>query len=95
MTRGGAREATHIDLAELTRFFHLPITAVAKELGICVTVLKRICRENGVPRWPYRKVRYRARSCARPRNARRLATRMRQISFLRSARRLEVAICCC
>jgi len=37
MTRGGAREATHIDLAELTRFFHLPITAVAKELGICVT----------------------------------------------------------
>jgi hypothetical protein len=57
MTRAsGTREATHIDLAELTRYFHLPITSVAKELGVCVTVLKRICRENGVPRWPYRKV---------------------------------------
>uniref|UniRef100_A0A7I4CLI9 RWP-RK domain-containing protein n=1 Tax=Physcomitrium patens TaxID=3218 RepID=A0A7I4CLI9_PHYPA len=36
--------------------FHLPINAAAKELGICPTVLKKICRRNGMRRWPHRKI---------------------------------------
>ena len=38
--------------------FHLPISQVAKDLGVCATVLKKICRKNGIPRWPHRKVVY-------------------------------------
>jgi hypothetical protein len=35
----------------------MPINDVAKELGICATMLKKICRRNGIPRWPHRKIR--------------------------------------
>ena len=24
--------------------------------GVCTSVLKKLCRENGLDRWPYRKV---------------------------------------
>ena len=41
---------------QLREYFHLPINEVAKRLGVCATVLKKICRKNGVPRWPHRKV---------------------------------------
>lgn len=47
------RTLTYDDLA---RFFHLPINAAAKELGVCVTALKKQCRKHGVPRWPHRKL---------------------------------------
>ncbi|GMH34699.1 hypothetical protein BSKO_02560 [Bryopsis sp. KO-2023] len=41
----------------LAQFFHLPINCAAKELGICPTVLKKICRKHGLTRWPHRKLR--------------------------------------
>ena len=41
---------------QLEQYFHLPINEVAKKLGVCATVFKKICRRNGVPRWPHRKV---------------------------------------
>lgn len=41
----------------LSKYFHLPITEVSKSLGICTTMLKKICRKNGISRWPYRKIR--------------------------------------
>ena len=41
---------------KLAHYFHLPINAAAKKLGICPTVLKKICRKNGLPRWPHRKL---------------------------------------
>jgi RWP-RK domain len=47
---------TTITFEQLTKYFHLPINDVAKELGICATMLKKICRKNGIPRWPHRKV---------------------------------------
>ena len=43
-------------LEELSKYFHLPEKAVAKELGICLTSLKKICRSYGITRWPFRKL---------------------------------------
>lgn len=48
--------SSHIDYAVLQQHFHLPISQVAKELGVCATVLKKLCRQHGIPRWPHRKV---------------------------------------
>jgi len=44
-------------MEELTQYLHLPEKTVAKELGICLTSLKKLCRQHGITRWPYRKVR--------------------------------------
>lgn len=41
---------------DLSRCFHLPINSAARELGVCVTALKKQCRKHGVPRWPHRKL---------------------------------------
>lgn len=45
-----------IEMEELSQYFKMPEKAVAKHLGICLTSLKKICRQNGIHRWPYRKV---------------------------------------
>eukprot|EP00961_Rhodomonas_salina_P130892 1762035-Rhodomonas_salina.1 len=42
-------------MEELSQYFKMPEKAVAKHLGICLTSLKKICRQNGIHRWPYRK----------------------------------------
>nr|BAN21753.1 minus dominance protein [Gonium quadratum] len=42
--------------ADISGYFHLPIKEASKSLGISTTYLKRICRQLGIPRWPYRKV---------------------------------------
>ncbi|GJP32032.1 hypothetical protein CLOM_g16577 [Closterium sp. NIES-68] len=52
----GNRSRT-ISLQELMEHFHLPINEAACKLGVCVTVLKQQCREHGIQRWPFRKVR--------------------------------------
>lgn len=41
---------------ELAKYFHMPINDVSQELGICATLLKKICRKNGINRWPHRKI---------------------------------------
>ena len=35
----------------------MPIAAVAHKFGICVTLLKKICRRHGIQRWPHRQIR--------------------------------------
>ena len=50
--------SSHIDYVTLQQNFHLPISQVAKDLGVCATVLKKLCRQHGIPRWPHRKVRF-------------------------------------
>mmetsp|Transcript_6748 Transcript_6748/g.15587 ORF Transcript_6748/g.15587 Transcript_6748/m.15587 type:complete len:288 (+) Transcript_6748:62-925(+) len=45
-----------VKLEELSRYFHLPEKVVAKELGICLTSLKKLCRSYGISRWPFRKL---------------------------------------
>ncbi|KAL0490266.1 hypothetical protein AKO1_006461 [Acrasis kona] len=41
---------------ELAQYFEMPIKAVAALMGISLTQLKRVCRQSGIPRWPYRKI---------------------------------------
>jgi len=45
-----------IPYEELAKYFHLPLTDASEKLGICTTVLKRICRQYHLNRWPYRKI---------------------------------------
>ncbi|RLN09046.1 protein RKD3-like [Panicum miliaceum] len=40
----------------VSRYFSLPIKQAARELNVGLTVLKKRCRELGIPRWPHRKV---------------------------------------
>lgn len=40
----------------LCKYFHLRFEDAAKDLGICTTMLKKICRRYGIRRWPYRKI---------------------------------------
>ncbi|KAG7607596.1 Protein RKD3 [Arabidopsis thaliana] len=40
----------------MKQYFYMPITKAAKELNIGVTLLKKRCRELGIPRWPHRKL---------------------------------------
>lgn len=44
-----------LSLEEISKYFSLPIAEAASKLGVCTSVLKRICRDNGIVRWPYRK----------------------------------------
>merc|ERR1712137_272527 len=41
---------------DLSSLFHMPINDASAKLGICSTLLKKLCRKNGVTRWPHRKV---------------------------------------
>ena len=50
------RIASEITREELSDCFGMPSEEAAKKLGVGLTVLKRICRKFGVPRWPYRKL---------------------------------------
>ncbi|WOL11589.1 hypothetical protein Cni_G20353 [Canna indica] len=52
------RERTRgLRLKDLASYVHLPIQEAAKELQICPTALKKVCRKHGIRRWPYRKIR--------------------------------------
>jgi len=44
-------------IAEIKQTFHLPLEQAAQTFNICVSKLKKLCREHGITRWPYRKVR--------------------------------------
>lgn len=55
-TVGNQPAAKAITLEQLRQYFHLPIVQVSNELGICTTLLKKICRKHKIHRWPYRQV---------------------------------------
>lgn len=46
-----------LTLNELRPHFNKPMAVVAKELGVCITLMKKICRRNGLIRWPHRRIR--------------------------------------
>ncbi|KAK7406926.1 hypothetical protein VNO78_08562 [Psophocarpus tetragonolobus] len=45
-----------ISLSDLVKYFGMPIVEASKNLNVGLTVLKRKCREFGIPRWPHRKI---------------------------------------
>mmetsp|Transcript_12484 Transcript_12484/g.31537 ORF Transcript_12484/g.31537 Transcript_12484/m.31537 type:complete len:174 (+) Transcript_12484:160-681(+) len=82
--RNSAADAlTH---AEIAAYFHLPRRAAATRLQICVTILKRRCRELGIRQWPFRKVRAIERLMAQPPHSRVEAERLETLR----ERRLEL-----
>ncbi|KAJ8564456.1 hypothetical protein K7X08_000916 [Anisodus acutangulus] len=51
------RERTgKLRLKDFAGYLHLPIETVAKKLNICPSVMKKVCRRDGLLRWPYRKI---------------------------------------
>ncbi|CEG45702.1 SANT/Myb domain [Plasmopara halstedii] len=54
----------HISIEELRTHFDRPIIDVAKDFGICITLMKKICRRNGIKRWPHRQIRSLSKSIA-------------------------------
>ncbi|KAG2515393.1 hypothetical protein JM18_006121 [Phytophthora kernoviae] len=54
---GGAMSVKDLTLNELRPHFNKPMAVVAKELGVCITLMKKICRRNGLVRWPHRRIR--------------------------------------
>lgn len=39
---------------EVSKLFSLPLSDAAESLGVCPSVLKKVCYDNGLFRWPYR-----------------------------------------
>jgi len=56
MSEYSGTASSRIDYETLKRNFHLPMSQVAQELGVCATVLKKLCRQYNIPRWPHRKI---------------------------------------
>nr|CAD1826828.1 unnamed protein product [Ananas comosus var. bracteatus] len=48
----GSREERMITFEEVSRYFYMPITQAAKELNVGLTLLKKKCRELGIPGGP-------------------------------------------
>ncbi|RLN80092.1 hypothetical protein BBJ28_00014108 [Nothophytophthora sp. Chile5] len=46
----------NITFAMLRPHFERPLQQAADSFGVCTTLLKKICRRNGISNWPYRKI---------------------------------------
>ncbi|KAH7511385.1 hypothetical protein ACOSQ2_000317 [Xanthoceras sorbifolium] len=55
MMSNSSSKSRSLTFDEISNYFSLPLSDAATHLGVCVTALKKICRENGLDRWPYRK----------------------------------------
>jgi RWP-RK domain len=57
MDGGRVAEPDHITLELLQSYYNVPLAELAKELGLSLTLLKKICRKFGIQRWPHRQIR--------------------------------------
>jgi RWP-RK domain len=57
MDGGRVVEPDHITLELLQSYYNVPLAELAKELGLSLTLLKKICRKFGIQRWPHRQIR--------------------------------------
>ncbi|DBA88627.1 TPA: hypothetical protein ACH3X1_016475 [Trebouxia sp. C0004] len=49
------RQVINLRFLEEGGYFDLPLQVAASQLGVSMTTLKKLCRENSVDRWPFRK----------------------------------------
>mmetsp|Transcript_15913 Transcript_15913/g.27106 ORF Transcript_15913/g.27106 Transcript_15913/m.27106 type:complete len:229 (-) Transcript_15913:78-764(-) len=49
-------KSNELTFEKIAPHFHLPISTAASKLGVCPTLLKNICREIGIHRWPHRQI---------------------------------------
>ncbi|XP_071739153.1 protein RKD5-like [Rutidosis leptorrhynchoides] len=54
--RAAAKDIASLGLEDLAKYFDVPIIEASKNLKVGLTVLKKKCREFGIPRWPHRKI---------------------------------------
>ncbi|DBA96604.1 TPA: hypothetical protein ACH3X1_015466 [Trebouxia sp. C0004] len=54
-SQGLARQGLTMTFLEEGGYFDLPIKEAAIKLRLGITTLKRVCRSNGMTRWPFRK----------------------------------------
>ncbi|CAN6279998.1 unnamed protein product [Urochloa humidicola] len=53
---GDGSKAKTLTFELVSQHFSVPINQAARELNVGLTVLKKRCRELGIPRWPHRKL---------------------------------------
>merc|ERR1712137_1495646 len=49
-------KSSEVTFEKVSPLFHLPISEASKSLNICPTLLKNICREMGISKWPHRQI---------------------------------------
>eukprot|EP00698_Gefionella_okellyi_P004864 TRINITY_DN14498_c0_g1_i1.p1 TRINITY_DN14498_c0_g1~~TRINITY_DN14498_c0_g1_i1.p1 ORF type:complete len:233 (-),score=40.46 TRINITY_DN14498_c0_g1_i1:78-701(-) len=45
-----------VSIDQIGEVLQLPLLDAARHLGVCVASVKKICRRNGIARWPQRKI---------------------------------------
>lgn len=54
--RAATKDIARLALEDLAKYFDVPIIQASKNLKVGLSVLKKKCREFGIPRWPHRKI---------------------------------------